>query len=264
VSGDSALHAGGKLLLAGRLPDKDMVGEPCTDLRDALGLKPLQTLRELSAFYLSVTPHGWAAPRPETRVGFAQLYEAADGDTVLRELTTGHGCGFDLPVGAGHAVVISTDYECDLAFWRAAFAALGVAPGLRHTSSVPGLILLTTADADGNRILHALNVSGYDQQFSITEQGTSRLNGETVYLPGRRALMLPVGLDVGELRIAYATAEVASVSSGSITFSTAGHQAVVAIDGGAVCDHPSATIERQKGQTIIRVDHCEEFIIRVA
>ena len=115
-----------------------MTGEPCTVLRDALGLAPLGTVLGSERFFTSVTAHGWAAPRPETRTGFAELYEPAAGGIVLRELSTGHGCGFDVPVGAGHAVVFSTDYECDLDLWRSAFAALGATPGLLPHRRDPG------------------------------------------------------------------------------------------------------------------------------
>ncbi|MFD0507786.1 hypothetical protein ACFQ0G_43555 [Streptomyces chiangmaiensis] len=83
------VEAGGKLLLSGLLPGKDLAGRPATELRDALGLKPGKTLNDANRFFLSVTAHGWAAPRAEIRVGKAQLCTASRGDVVLREVSTG-------------------------------------------------------------------------------------------------------------------------------------------------------------------------------
>jgi beta-galactosidase len=255
------LRAGGRLLLAGRVPALDMAGEPCTVLRDALGLRPLGTVRSSAEFFTSLTAHGWAAPRPETRTAFAELYEPAAGDTVLRELSTGHGCGFDIPVGDGQAVVLATDYECDLDLWRAAFAALGSVPALRHTAAVPGVVLLTSVDDAEGRILHALNVSGYDQELTITEHGRPLLGGETLRLPGRRALMLPLELSLGGLDVAYATAEAVATGDGSVTFRSPAPESFVAVRGDVTCMDPSAESWRQDGLTVVLARGAGEFTV---
>jgi beta-galactosidase len=248
------LRSGGRLVLAGRVPSRDMTGAPCTVLRDALGLTPLGTVSVSGSFFPSVTAHGWAAPRPETRTSFAELYSAA-GDVVLREVSTGHGCGFDIPVGAGRAVVLATDYECDLSLWR---AAVGVSPGVAHTAAVPGMVLLTSVADDGGRLLHALNLSGYDQELTITEHGRALLGGTPLRLPGRRALMLPLDLRLGDLRIAYATAEAVSVTAGAVTFHAPAGEAVVAVAGPATCE--VADVSQRDGLTVLRV-RAEEFTV---
>ncbi len=248
------LLAGGRLLLAGRVPSRDMDGSPCTVLRDALGLTPLGTVSGSGSFFPSITAHGWAAPRPETRTSFAELYSPV-GDVILRELSTGHGCGFDIPVGAGRAVVLATDYECDLGLWR---AAVGVSPGLAHTAAVPGIVLLTSVADDGGRLLHALNLSGYDQELTITEHERALLGGVPLRLPGRRALMLPLDLRLGGLRIAYATAEAISVTASAVTFRAPAGEAVVAVAGPATC--AEADVSQRDGLTVLRV-RAEEFTV---
>jgi beta-galactosidase len=255
------LRGGGRLLLAGRVPARDMTGEPCTLLRDALRLTPLETVRSSPAFFTSVTAHGWAAPRPETRTGFAELHEAAAGDVVLREVSTGLGCGFDVPVGDGRAIVLSTDYECDLDLWRAAFAELGARAGLAHTAAVPGVVLITSADDAGGRILHALNVSGYAQELTIAENGRPLLGGATLRLPGRRGLMLPLGLSLGGLEIAYATAEPVGVQDGAVTFRALAADAVVAVRGEATCTDPAATVSRRDGLSVLTMPGAGEFTV---
>ncbi len=258
--------AGGRLLLAGKLPVKDMADKKCTVLGDALGLTVDKTLTDADNFYLSVTGHGWAADRPEVRVGNAQLCSAKTGSTVLRELSTGQGCAFDIGLGKGRAVVVATAYQCDLVFWGAALKALGATPALTHSptparsSTAPGTFLLTTVNPEGGRLLHAFNItSGYDQSISVAENGQPLFGGERLQLPGRSGAILPLDLKAGGLRIAYATAEIAAVSDTSVTFRTLGDEAVVAVEGAASCDGVKPATEG--GRTVLRVRR-REFTVR--
>ncbi|MEB8338380.1 beta-galactosidase [Streptomyces endophyticus] len=254
------LEAGGKLVLSGKVPGKDMAGEPCTHLQDALGLKPEKTMTDANQFWLSVSAHGWADGIAEIRVSAAQLSTPSRGTTILRELTTGKGGGFDIPVGKGRAVVVATDYRCDLDFWMGAFRELGAAPAVRHSATRPGVFLLTTRDTDGGRLLHAFNVtSGYAEDVAVTEKGKALFGGERLHLPGRSSAILPLGVTAGGLRIAYATAEITGVGDGRVTFRTLGDEAVVAVDGPAHCEGAKSSSEG--GRTVLRVKR-GEFTVR--
>jgi beta-galactosidase len=262
------LRAGGGLLLSGRVPVTDMAGEKCTVLGDALGLTPGRTLTDADRFFLSVTSHGWAAPRAEIRVPTAQLCSAARGRTVLREVSTGDGCGFEVTVGDGRAVVITCDYRTDLGFWRAAASRLGARPGLTHTAGGPAVLLLTTADDDGGRLLHAFNVSaGVDRSFTVSEKGRALFGGESLHLAGRSAAMLPLGVRAGGMRIAYATAEISGTGEDAVTFRATGGgdgrgaTSVVAVDGRATCE--GARVTREGGRTVLRTGR-REFTVRRA
>ncbi|NJP50141.1 glycosyl hydrolase [Streptomyces sp. SBST2-5] len=255
------LEAGGRLLLSGLVPGKDMSGRASTELREALGLKPGRTLTDADRFFLSVTAHGWAAPRAEIRVNKAQLCEASRGDVVLREVSTGDGCGFDVPVGKGRAVVITANYRCDPDFWTAALRRLGAEPGITHDARLPGIFFLSTVDRDGGRLLHAFNIaSGYPQSVTVAERGKPLFGGERLHLPGRSAAMLPLGLTAGGLRIAYATAEITAVREGRVTFRPLGDEAVVAVEGRARCG--GAKVSAEGGRTLLRVRGGGEFTVR--
>ncbi|WP_314175330.1 beta-galactosidase [Streptomyces winkii] len=252
------LEAGGRLLLSGRIPQEDMAGGKSTELGDALGLKPGKTLTDADRFWLSATSHGWAAPRAEIRVAKAQLCTPSKGSTVLREVSTGKGCGFDVPVGKGRAVVVTTDYRCDLDFWLRALKALGATPALTHSATDPGLFLLTTRAAEGGgRLLHALNVtSGLDQEFTVSEKGKALFGGEKLRVPGRSGAILPLGLEAGGGRIAYATAEITGVAKSRVAFrAVGGGDSVVAVEGDARC--PGARSSREGGRTVLRVQRPE-------
>ncbi|MFI5662620.1 beta-galactosidase [Streptomyces sp. NPDC051684] len=254
------LEAGGKLVLSGKVPGKDMAGATCTVLQDALGLEPEKTMTDADQFWLSVSAHGWAEGIAEIRVSKAQLSAASRGTTILREITTDKGCGFDIPVGKGRAVVVATDYRCDLDFWMGAFRELGARPAVQHSATRPGVFLLTTRDTDGGRLLHAFNVtSGYAEDVTVTEKGKALFGGERLRLPGRSAAVLPLGVKAGGLRIAYATAEITGVGDDWVTFRTLGDGAVVAVDGPARCE--GATISSEDGRTVLRVKR-REFTVR--
>ena len=189
---------------------------------------------------------------------------AERGATVLREVSTGQGCGFDIPVGEGHTVVITADYRCDLDFWTRACKALGAAPRLTHSADRPGVFLLTTADADGGRLLHAFNISsGYAQDVTVREAGKPLFGGEPLHLPGRGAAMLPLGLEAGGLRIAYATAEITGIRDGAVTFRALGDDVsaagVVAVDGPARCE--GAKLSDEGGRTVLLLRR-PEFTVR--
>ncbi|MFC9493907.1 beta-galactosidase [Streptomyces sp. NPDC056982] len=254
------LRSGGRLLLSGQVPGKDVTGASCTVLRDALGLTPGKTLTDANQFWLSATAHGWAAPRAEIRVPKAQLCSASRGETVLREVSTGDGCGFDIPVGKGRAVVITTAYRCDLDFWLSAFKVLGAAPAITHSATDAGVFMLTTKDEHGGRLLHAFNVtSGYAESCTVAEKGKALFGGERLHLAGASAAMLPLGLAAGGLHIAYATAEITGIADGRVTFRSLGDEAVVAVDGRAQCDGAKSSCEG--GRTILRVRR-GEFTVR--
>lgn len=211
------LQAGGRLLLCGEVPSFDLEGRPCTVLRDALGLVPRSFTHSSHAYFVSVCATGWASPRPERRVGYAQGFSASS-DAFLVDYQTGDGCGFDVTVGAGRAVVISCDYPGDISLYRSALERLGAPARMRHDASRSSLVLTTTANEAGERFVHALNLDGYPTEFGLSEDGAPLLEGARVSLPGRGAAMLPLGLRVAGGHLAYANAELASFSPSALTF----------------------------------------------
>ncbi|WP_020576004.1 beta-galactosidase [Actinopolymorpha alba] len=221
------LRAGGRLLLCGEVPAYDLEARPCTVLRDAFGLRPRGERYGDHAFFLSVCAAGWAAPRPETRVSYAQLFDldagagSGSGDLLLYDYDSGAGCGFDLRVGNGRAVVLTTDYPgSDVALYRSALETLGVKAGLRHDADRSSLLITSTANADGERFVHALNLAGYDAAFRLHEGDDvgPLFGGHEIVLPGRRGVMLPLRLRFDGAMLAYATGEIASFGSDSVTF----------------------------------------------
>jgi beta-galactosidase len=214
------LDDGGRLLLCGEVPSYDLERRSCTLLRDALGLSPRGLRLSDHAYFLSVCAQGWAGPRPEVRVSYAQMFDAARGETVLYDYDTGAGCGFDIGVGAGRAVVLTTDYPgSDVAFYRTAVEVLGARPALTHDADRASLVITSTRGDDDERFLHALNLDGYDTDFVVHEDGHPLLGGHRIAMAGRQGLMLPIDLRLGDgVRLAYATAEIAGLERDAVVF----------------------------------------------
>lgn len=203
---------GGGLVLLGAVPVTELDGTPCTVLADALGIRVTGEVRDRPHHFPSVqTAWGWGTER---RVGRIQLLDAPGAEVVLTEAMSGQACGVVVRHGAGTAVVVACDFGADLEFWRTALERAGGRPGL-ELEPFPGLIATTTRAADGSRLLHLLNVSGYPASTTVTLDDEPLFYGERITVAPRSGLALPIGARVGERRLT-ATAEVAATGADAV------------------------------------------------
>lgn len=173
---------GGGLLVLGEVPTEELDGTPCTVLADALGIRVTGELRDSQHWFTSVCPV-WGRGT-ERRVGRLQLLEAPGADVIAREAMSGTACGVVCRAGTGTAVVLACDIGGDLDFWRTALETLGVRPGL-EIDPASGLFGTTTRRADGTRVVHLINVSGYEVSTRVVLDGVPACGGEAVTLPPR-------------------------------------------------------------------------------
>ncbi|MFI6386798.1 beta-galactosidase [Nonomuraea sp. NPDC050540] len=216
---------GGRLLLAGMLPARDTDGAPCTILAEALGLSAGPPVEGSAGFFPSVRAEahteghteghaegrvggraeGGVGGRAEVRVGVLQHLIAPEAEVLVREAVSGAPVGVRVRAGSGQAIVLTCDYPCHLDFWTGLLALLGARPRHTHDAPVPGIVVTSTADADGQRLVHLLNVSPVDQSLVLSRDGEPLFGGRGIDLPARSGLMLPEG--VGDL--AWSTCELA-------------------------------------------------------
>ncbi|MBA2470072.1 MAG: glycosyl hydrolase, partial [Chloroflexia bacterium] len=211
------LQAGGHLFLHGEVPMFDMTGESCTILMDALDLRHVGERWADHRYFLSVNADGWAAPRPELRAGFAQTFQPLAEGTLFRVYGTDEACAFDIPVGDGRAIMVSAEIPADLDFFRTAFARLGAEPGLTHDHPLNGIFLSSAATPEGARFVHALNLDGVDKPVRLFDRGEPLFEGRPIMLRRRDGVMLPIDLDLGDVRVAWSTAEIVEVGTDGIT-----------------------------------------------
>ncbi|WP_219469860.1 beta-galactosidase [Nonomuraea rhizosphaerae] len=200
---------GGRLLLAGVLPHRDVDGTRCTVLADALGLSAGPLVNGTPDHFPSVRAEG----EPEVRVGVMQHLSHgggshgdgshAGGEVIVRDVATGEAAGVEVRAGAGQAIVLTCDYPCHLPFWTGLLARLGVRPRHTHDAPQPGIVVTSTADASGRRLLHLLNLAPFPQSLVVRRDGVALFDGRRIDLPARSGLMLPEGVGA----IVWATCE---------------------------------------------------------
>ncbi len=213
------MRSGGGILLYGEVPSLDMEGESCTILADAMGIEPKKVHYASPSYYLSVYSEGWAAPRPEVRVDYAQTFNMERGEAILRIYGTDEVCGFQTDVGMGSAIVIGTTYCTDMDLFRMALERLGAKVALTHDCVYHGIFMTTTTNKQGERFLHMINLDGFDKEFHVYENGSKLLDGRKVTLQARDGIMMPLNISLSNgVTIVYSTAEIQRVDTDKITF----------------------------------------------
>lgn len=255
------LEAGGGLLLYGEVPIHDMEGRDCAPLAEALRVIPLGTRHSTADYYLSLRAEGWAAPRPEVRTHFAQVFNPGAAEPILRLHGSGEVAGFEARVGRGRAVVITTAYPCDIALFQTALERLGARPELTHDCPDSGLFLTSQANRDRESFVHVLNLDGFEKTFRLARNGRRLLEGKRLRLPPREGLMLPLNLNFEKVRVRYATAEIVGAARRSIEFRCLQPDAVIVLETERGC-LPGADYEcrRQGRLTRIQVRPGVEFV----
>jgi beta-galactosidase len=238
------LSRGGGLLMLGRLPDRDLEGGSCTILAEALGLTGSEITWAREHYYPSAVAGGWAAPWPETRVGWFQALEHDRGDAVLHDVD-GAVCGVDVEVGAGRAILLAAELRSDAVLFGRALQRLGVSPGLELAADIPGVFATTSSTADGERMLHLANITGHHNKAHLSLDGQLLGDGE-LRLPPRTGAFLALGLDTALGRIEWANAELTEVGEDRLAFGPPlGDRTTVVLRGAPDVLVDGATVRRE-------------------
>lgn len=247
------LNTGGNILLYGEVPLFDMEGKDCTLLAEALGVSYKGISRDGHGNYLSIYGDNWASAQPEIRSGFVQRFEVGPNVTpIFRVYGSDDVCGFESEVGDGRAIVIASFYRCDLPFFKTALERLGSHVKLTHDCPHHGIFMTSTADAEGERFLHLLNLDGFDKEFHVYEDGVALLGGRKLLLQSKDGVMLPMNLAVSSVKIIYATAEITGVGADHIDFRLTQVEDVIAFDSGTKI-LPSADYVIEENEELVLV-----------
>ncbi len=156
--------------------------------------------------------------------------------------------------GRGRAILLTTAYPCDIDLFRSALQHLGAVPEFQHDCPHTGLFLTSTANAQGERFLHVINLDGFDKTFRLYQHGACLLDGESLQLPGREGLMVPLGLRVGATRIRYASAEWIGGNEEMLYFRTVQPHALIVLETDRHCQAGEGfAVEREGRITRVRV-----------
>jgi beta-galactosidase len=112
--------------------------------------------------------------------------------------------------------------------------------------------MTSSASQDGQRFLHLLNLEGFAKDVHLTENGEDLLDGRALVLGPREALMVPLNVSFGDVRIVYATAEIAHVLESDIAFRLSQKQDVIALQTDrAIAESEEYTIDKREGMTLV-------------
>ncbi|MET0693153.1 MAG: beta-galactosidase [Propionibacteriaceae bacterium] len=254
------LTSGGSLLLVGRLPQRDLENRPCTVLAEALGVRPGEQVHGSSHYYPSLVGHGPAEWLPETRVGWLATLDAPAGQSLFTDVE-GRTCGVTVELDRGRAVVVTAELPSHPALFTALVEWLGVAPGLRLRTIVPGVVATTGVNADGERMVHLLNPTGYPATVQVDLDDPTGLLDQPLLLPARTGRMLGVGLRLpGGGTLVSSNAEVMEVSERMLRFTPGlGAETVVWLRTDRVVNAPST--RREGDLTVVTGPAGAELVI---
>jgi beta-galactosidase len=251
------VYGGGSLLLLGRLPERDLEGQVCRVLADAIGVTGADTIWGTSSYYPSVRGREWADVIPETRVGWLQPL-ASDSATAVLGDVAGHVCGVEARVGAGNVVLLAAGLPSIPHFFAAAVSRLGAVPGLQLTTDVPGVVALSGSSPIGDRMLHLLNPTGYPAVVHVSIDDAV-IGGGALHVPAKTGHMLALGLTTPWGRIISSTAEVTGLTDSGVSFAPGvgdgfgGVGALVVLDTDREVAAEGATVTREGTQVTITV-----------
>jgi beta-galactosidase len=159
----------------------------------------------------------------------------------------------EVTVGTGRAVVVAADVPCDLGFWRAALARLGVRPRLAPDPDGPGLVLTSTVDRAGQRLLHLVNVAPSAVTVALNWHGEPVLTGRRLRVPARTGLILPYGVRVADATLVETTCDLVAHHGDEVLLrpTQGDDEVVLATDRPVGASRGSVTVAG--GRTIVRL-----------
>ncbi len=202
---------GGNLLFYGRLPVLDFEGEACTVFADALGLK-VKPIVQADKRALAIQGVGWARHEPELAEWQIQPFDPGRGEVFMRVVQSDDVVGASYRLGGGEAFVLTAEISMRRNLWRSLFDRLGASPAVRHDCELGGVLLNRLSNRAGERFISLINLDAEDKTLRIT--GFS----QPVFLEGRKAKLLPVGVSFGGVRVRQSSAEIVRRDGDSVWF----------------------------------------------
>ncbi|MBR2047778.1 MAG: beta-galactosidase [Oscillospiraceae bacterium] len=201
-------RAGGSLFLYGKMPTMNMEGEPCTVLKDALGIGDVKTYHSAFGFWLSVQPVGILSGSAEVTMGHAETYEIGDCEPLMVTAHSRETTAFVKNLGRGRVLMLGTPYICHLENYRKMLSCLGSEPDLSEDGEYGGIFMTTMKGENNERYLHMLNLDGFDKKVHVTFEDKPLFNGRSMRIASKRALMLPLEMELDGKFLEYATCEI--------------------------------------------------------
>ncbi len=195
------IRDGGRLLVYPTLPDKDMLGQPCTILADELGAK------------CRIVDFGFADIDGVEEVVVWSATDLGDVENGFAKSNAGFTCAFTKQSGKGTAVVFGIAMQHNFYYYDQIvldlFRKIGVQPLFTSDSVGDKLLIQSRADEKGGRYVFINNIDEYDKTTRFYHKGNVIFGGRELTIRSRKGLMLPMGIEFADdVYIEYSTAEI--------------------------------------------------------
>lgn len=196
---------GGKLLLMGRLPQKDECGKPCFILSQKIGVTSTFAYEPFSM----VPIHG--LNYDHIPASFVE-YVLGEGWTSLLRTSEGQTVGFEKVIGKGKVVVvcaaIGTHTLDDLDVMRQLAQKLDVKP--RYTAS--SWISIRTLHSKQGQLVLLNNYQDDPWEGKVFYRNKSLFGGKKITVPARSGVILPLNWRISDnVTLVWSTSEVRSI-----------------------------------------------------
>jgi beta-galactosidase len=205
------VKSGGKLGLVGRLAEADFNGEPCTILKDALGVQHITSDPPFVQALLTVFDHS------DVPTSFAESYQG-DFDEVFATRASGETVGFGQAVGQGTVLFLGAALTAetleDLDILHQMAVRLGCEPLFQLSHWADARLSV----GENGRFLYLNNYHDDPIDTTIAYQHEPLFDGRSIHLPARQGLILPLEWRLNEhVTVHYATGEITGITEADDT-----------------------------------------------
>ena len=243
---------GGHLVLINEVPTLDFYGNPCTILRDALGL--VQTGIEYGSLVRDGDIDG---------INTSELHIYAHEGGWITSERTGMTAAFTKPVGQGRlsmiGVLMHNERLFKEALWGQWFARIGIHSPL-HASD---RIHLSERIEGQITYLSVLNLDEYRKAIPVSKDQQALFDGHPLIVQARQGMILPLNLPITEkIRLVYSTIELIDRQPSSLTFDVTAKTAVIRLAGvhNVQVSHPASIVPTSDGVRITLTNQDEQSV----
>lgn len=195
------VESGGTLILYPTIPEYSMKNEPCSVLKDFIGVKIKGKIN-----------NGFATIGNLENVSFhkAEKYETSATPFAWTEDEERDCIAFEKEVRQGRVLVFGIGLELDFEYKKSAITDLALRAGVTSRFQLEEEIDINVrSHDDGRQFFFLNNFDEYEKKTSIIYKGETLFGGKKLVIPPRTGLMLPYHVQLEDhLHLVYGTGEI--------------------------------------------------------
>lgn len=241
------LQQGGKLIIAGRLPEETFDHTPCTTLQKALGVQACHSAPPFTPAILHAFNHR------DVPVSFLEAYQGSF-DEVFAVSADGQTVGFLKQVGQGQVMVLGAALAANTLEDLDILHQMANRMGCLSYFSLSDWADVHLSEGENGKFLFINNYQDDPIETTLSVNGVSYFGGHSLPVAARRGLILPLEWQpAAGVLVHYLTAEVTDliIEEAGVTLKTEPSEFFAEISlTGYQCADESLILERQGSQRL--------------